>query len=397
MTMRPCRLSMILLLLAGWAGAEAAVQNPVPNTGDWFVTELFVNGAPYAPGQGPLAPSTRYLDGYYSMYLVEVLPGQYTLGLSCSVGLQPVRVYLSDRWPYAPDSRRIALPMGPTVRTHPKILEYRWQLGISPGSTSTVLYVLVERASGKACAAHSIYVAAPPILPGTTLEPGVSYLQGPSDLTLVGDQTYASYVLGRPQPPAGSSPRLPRLPLPGDLIKNGAFTEGLNHWQSHNNYETAREATSVSLRQEGLRIWSDQKPDREGVLQLINADVSEARALILRADVRVSRQAQGGTGPQGREAPIAIAVCYQDVKDDEYCHQANAWKGFYGLEPKEPGETRNGQKVPQGLWYRYQADLMQLDPKPKFIKYVSLEGSGWPEREGWVRDVHLIKRGKSHE
>jgi hypothetical protein len=37
---------------------------------------------------------------------------------------------------------------------------------------------------------------------------------------------------------------------------------------------------------------------------------------------------------------------------------------------------------------------MQLDPKPKSIKFISLEGSGWPEREGWVREVHLIKGGE---
>jgi hypothetical protein len=36
---------------------------------------------------------------------------------------------------------------------------------------------------------------------------------------------------------------------------------------------------------------------------------------------------------------------------------------------------------------------MQLEPKPATILFVSLEGSGWPSREGWVRDVHLIKSG----
>lgn len=39
-----------------------------------------------------------------------------------------------------------------------------------------------------------------------------------------------------------------------------------------------------------------QSPEPEGVLQALNADVSDAEALILRADARVDRQTQGGTG-----------------------------------------------------------------------------------------------------
>ncbi|HPR53476.1 MAG TPA: hypothetical protein PLU81_16915, partial [Deltaproteobacteria bacterium] len=177
---------------------------------------------------------------------------------------------------------------------------------------------------------------------------------------------------------------------PGDLVHNGWFTQGLNYWKTHRNYEVNQDVTSFSLDKDGLRIFSTVSHEREGLIQQIDADVSDADTLILRADVRVDTQALGGTGPDGRQAPIAIAIGYEADIGEESTEQNIFWQGFYCLEPQEPNLSTNGQKVPQGLWYRYITNLMQMEPKPKRIRFISLEGSGWPQRDGWITDVHLI-------
>jgi hypothetical protein len=220
---------------------------------------------------------------------------------------------------------------------------------------------------------------------------GITFLQGPRDFILVGERTPVSYVVERPSATLDPS-LLSVVPIPGDIVKNAWFQEGLNHWHPHRDYEISQDVGSFSLHQEGLRIWSPSKRGREGILQTLDTDVTDADRLILRADVRVTRQTLGGTGPFGRDAPVAVAVCYEDLNGTPHCKDDAFWRGFYSLEPEEPNKTTNGQKVPEGLWYRYLADLTQLDPRPRTLRYVSLEGSGWPEREGWIRDVHLIKR-----
>lgn len=394
-TALPALLIALIALIAAHAPPAGARDAPA---GDWgAVREIFANAAAqeseFQPGPLPWARALPFAGGYHAVYTVEVWPGVgYTLGLVCPATLRRVQVYLYDRWPLAPGARRVDLPMGPLVATHPQRHEYRWQLGISPRSTDTLMYVVVVAEPGaRATAAprHAIYLSSPPLVPGATLEQGVTYLQGPSDFVLAGGPPRVAYVVERPAAPA---PTLASLPLPGDLIRNARFAQGLNDWQPHRDYDTAQPVQSVSLHPEGLRIAAAEGNAREGVLQRLEANVANAEALTLRADVRVTRQSEAGTGADGRRAPIAIGICYEDVRGAEHCRERMYWKGFYSLAPSEAGGGANGQKVPPGQWYRFIADLAQLDPKPRIIKLISLEGAGLPEREGWVREVHLIKR-----
>lgn len=366
------------------------------------VIELNVDNRPYPkaiPYENIWLDRNGHFDGsFIILYSVEVLPGEnYTLGFSCPAANRKAAVTLFDRWPYSNGVKRIKLPMGPYVRTNRKILKYRWSLGISSKSSSTLLYIAVVvrpvGVAGNSSMAHTIFFTTFKTKPMSTMGQGITYLQGPNEFILAGAQESVSYIVKKPVSSFDLN-KIPTHPIHGDLIKNAWFKDGLNFWKPHKNYSISKDVDFFSLQAEGLKISSLSEKSKAGILQVIEKDVTHADTLTLRVDVKVDKQTLGGTGPDGKDAPIAVAVNYT-VRNDKSDSGSNIfWKGFFSLDPVEPMKSVNGQKVPEGLWYRYIFNLMQLKPKPKFINFISLEGSGWPEREGWVKDVHLIKRGK---
>ena len=369
------------------------------------VIELNVYDRPY-PKAIPyentwLDRNGHFAGSFFILYSVEVIPGEnYTLGFSCPAANRNASVTLFDRWPYSHGVKRIKLPMGPHVRTNRKRLKYRWNMGISSKSSSTLLYIAVAVRSGdiagNSSMAHTIFFTTFKTKPMSTMGQGITYLQGPNEFILAGEQDSVSYVVKKPVSSFDLS-KIPTRPIPGDLIKNAWFKDGLNYWKPHKNYSISQDVDFFSLHADGLKIFSLSENNKAGILQVIEKDVSDSDTLTLRVDVKVDKQTLGGTGTDGKDAPIAVAVSYTacDGKDDPGSNIF--WKGFFSLDPVEPMKSANGQKVPEGLWYRYIFNLMQLKPKPSFINFISLEGSGWPEREGWVKDVHLIKRGKNDE
>ncbi|MFQ5736499.1 MAG: hypothetical protein ACE5GY_06500 [Thermodesulfobacteriota bacterium] len=391
-----------LALCAQASGASAALRRSAATGHGGRVIELYINGSPYTGGfylhgAGPLNRTRAISASYHALYIAEVMPGgRYSVGLSFPAkGAEAgFRVSLFDRWPYVEKARRVELPMGPTVRTARERVEYRWEVDISPRSTGTVLYILVEAGgtgAGEALPRHTVFIVTPPTKPSSTRAAGITFLQGPMDFVLTGERMYVAYEVEMPE--AAPPRELPVPPLPGDLIRNGRFIEGLKHWTPHVEYET-REAGSgfFSLGPAGLKIRSKASGHRAGLLQVIDADVRDAGSVMLRAVVKATKQTLAGTGPEGEDAPIAVAVCYEDVEGGEHCGGSAFRKGFYFLDPEDKGRAADGQKVSRGVWYRFMADLMELDPRPAVIRYVSLEGSGWAEREGWVREIHLLKR-----
>jgi len=387
-------------MLAAGILAATSIYASTPWESRWHVVELMPDSRPY-PGAIPyrnswLNTSHHISGGYAVLYSIELIPGGfYTLGLSCPSYARDVAVVLFDRWPGSPGARMVTLPMGPLVRTSTKSLEYRWNLGISPQSTSTLLYVSVEERPTEPKhmeLPHTVFVRSTPTKPSSRVGQGITYLQGPQNLVLTGEREQVAYLVRKPEVEREAEAETTSMvmAIPGDLVHNGWFTQGLNYWKTHRNYEVNQDVTSFSLDKDGLRIFSTVSHEREGLIQQIDADVSDADTLILRADVRVDTQALGGTGPDGRQAPIAIAIGYEADIGEESTEQNIFWQGFFCLEPQEPNLSTNGQKVPQGLWYRYITNLMQMEPKPKRIRFISLEGSGWPQRDGWITDVHLI-------
>lgn len=391
MTLRLFRpMACLLAVLGICAPAGAQTLFDIGMSPDRHVYELRVGGGrhhaqyPAAVGRGFHYPNSASL-----IYLVNVFPGVYSLGLSFPAGdinYKPA-VSLFDRWPYDSAARRYDLPMGPMAPAGGRKIEYLWSLGISPASTSTLLYIAVEvpGTAGAHPFPHEIYITAPQS-PLYTMERGITFLSGPSDLVLESDRGAVAYVVDTS---AFDPDALPPLPIPGDLVENGSFRDGLNHWTPCRERAPAEKVESFALKERTLQIKGTEKDVREGVMQKMSVDVSKTAALILRADVMVVEQTQGGLGPAGRNAPIAIAVGYKDASGKDGLF----WKGFYSLAPDDPAQNKDGQKVPKGKWYRCLFDLMQLDPKPAEVLFIALEGSGWPVREGWVREVHLIKSG----
>lgn len=400
--MRSFILSIAMLLflpLAAAAGDTIVGVGPGGYAGI-SVIELYINGGPYRGGisfdrRRPLSRGGYARGGYTALYIAEVMPGEeYTLGLAYPASKNRFRVTLFDRWPHLKKARRVELPMGPTLRTSRERVEYRWRVGVSPRSTSTLMYIMVETKPVDLALKwlpHTVFITTPPVTPSSTVGRGVTYLQGPRKLVLAGEGDNVSYVIETPKPTVDPS-RFPKRRIPGDMVRNGWFSEGLNYWKPHVGYGPSGDWSSFSLKDGDLSIFGMKNGERAGFMQIIDADVSDADSLVLRADVKVDKQTLGGTGPDGRTAPIALSVCYEDVDGAEHCGDQAFWKGFYTLPPEGKGKTVNGQKVPEGLWYRYMGDLMDLEPKPRIIKYISIEGSGWPERAASVRSVHLIKR-----
>jgi hypothetical protein len=340
----------------------------------------------------------HYANSCTWIYLVNTLPGSYNLNFSYPAGninLNPV-VSLFDRWPYDQMARRYELPMGPKGVKNRNQIEYRWDMGISRASTSSQLYIAVEMSSGMNCSTpfpHDINITAPALSPMYTLEKGVTFLQGPADLILTGGVDVSlSYAIDKTEQGFDAG-ILPAMPVKGDLIKNGSFKDGLSHWTPHRDRMPEDNVKTFSLSEGILKIKAADENVREGLMQEIGTDVKGAASVVLMADVMVKKQTQAGLGPDGKDAPIAIAVGYKDSAGGDNSKTLIFYKGFYSLKPEEKDKNSDGQLVIRDQWYRNIFDLMQLDPKPVSIQYISIEGSGWPAREGWIRDIHLIKSG----
>jgi hypothetical protein len=372
-------------------------------------THGFRSVVPLHPGRHPFKGNLAYRnswlsnDFYYNrsyvvLYSFEVIPGQdYTLGFSCPAWARNVAVSLFDKYPYASGARRYTLPMGPALHAGRKTSHYRWRMGIARDSVDTLLYVAVEVPSKEPVRdklPHTIFLSDRPTNPMSSINQGITCLRGPDDFLLTHHPQPIAYVVQKEDQPAAGDEAAP-LPIPGDLIQNSSFADGLNHWRPHRDYLEYWNVKTFVLEAEGLKFSSDTPCPREGIMQRIEKDVSDAQALYLRADIKVVRQALGGTGPEGRTAPVAIAICYQDTNGQKHCEKDIFWRGFYSLEPVEGQQGTNGRKVPENLWYRYIFDMMQLEPKPKYIHFIALESSGWAQRVAWVKNIHLIKKGTS--
>ncbi len=343
-----------------------------------------------------LGNDSQYDHGYGVLYSFEVIPGNdYTLGFSRPAFARNVTVSLFNKWPYASGARRFTLPMGPALHSGLKTSRFRWHLGIARESVDTLLYVAVEVPSQELIRdkfPHTIFLVAHQTHSMAGMTRGITYLQGPDDFLLVGSHQPIAYVVQEKEKTAAGI-ETTSLPIPGDLVQNSFFTNGLNHWQPHREYRENQAVTTFALQTQGVKLSSMKPSVGEGIMQLIEKDVSNAQALYLRADIKVVRQTLGGTGTDGRTAPLAIAICYQDSSGEKHCEKDNFWRGFFMLEPVEGQQSTNGQKVPANLWFRYIFDMMQLEPKPKYIYSIAMEGSGWAQREAWVNNIHLIKKG----
>lgn len=152
---------------------------------------------------------------------------------------------------------------------------------------------------------------------------------------------------------------------------------------------------------QGMQLKSVLGKKRVGLMQAIEADVTAYRSLLLTAEVKVDKQHIGGTGYDGREAPLAVFVTYTDVEGithDRLPLQAADtekrmfWRGLYILNPQPPAGDAYGVKLDAGAWHTLRFELMELDPKPRQIHTLGVESSGRAPCDASVRLVSLKGR-----
>lgn len=179
-----------------------------------------------------------------------------------------------------------------------------------------------------------------------------------------------------------------------ELVANFSFTRLAAGWLPCVDFiPTDYQAGLVSLPQ-GMQIQSTIGDRRIGLLQKIETDVSGFQSLRVSAEVKVDKQRMSGTGYDGREAPLALFVTYTDVKGVKHdqlplntsdTEKRLFWRGLYILKPQPPASEANGIFLETGVWSTISFELMELEPKPKVIHSVGIEGSGRSPRDASVR------------
>ncbi|GEM_PF-2756081 len=188
------------------------------------------------------------------------------------------------------------------------------------------------------------------------------------------------------QPPAANS-----------VLPPESFSAGLGSWYEEVWFKKASSGGEVTTSDKGATFFGKGN-SRSGIMLDINKDVSNYKSLVLKASIIVENQELSGTGWQGREAPVAVAVSYQDVDGVEHnqlgIHDSEPnqmfWRGFYYLDPNDgQAVTERGIKVTRNQPYNYSFDLTKLDPKPKTIHFIAIEGAGWGGRRASVSEISI--------
>ncbi|MDU4961026.1 MAG: hypothetical protein E6X17_10270 [Sporomusaceae bacterium] len=193
------------------------------------------------------------------------------------------------------------------------------------------------------------------------------------------------------------------LIVPGagsELLVNPTLTRLADGWQPCLDFQPVTDPAGLTPLPQGMRLGSVLDGRRTGMLQTLEADVSNYQSLLLSAEIRVDRQSLGGTGWYGQEAPLALFVTYTDVngvRHDQLAAAAGSgarmfWHGWYILKPQPPALADNGTAIESGVWRRVSFDLLALEPRPRVIHAVGVEGSGRAPREASVRSVSLTAR-----
>ncbi len=207
-----------------------------------------------------------------------------------------------------------------------------------------------------------------------------------------------------PTIPLQSIPTRPPTPTPTpspETIFTETFTAQTGNWYEEIWYKPADALGEVVFGDKGVTFIGIERNSRSGIMVDLNADVSDYSRIMIHAVVQADMQTLSGTGFNGREAPVAIAVAYIDINDlvhtglseDPTYTQQMFWRGFYYMDPilHNSGQAVNinGVKVVQHEPYTYEFDLVTLDPKPKTILFIALEGAGWRERQGSVLEFTI--------
>jgi len=185
-----------------------------------------------------------------------------------------------------------------------------------------------------------------------------------------------------------------------DILPTTTFKNGLGSWYEEVWYQPASSGGEVTTGSDGVTFTGVQANSKSGIMISLNQDVSSYSKVQVNVDGTVNEQTLPGTGLNGREAPVAIAVEYKSIDgvnhnllgEDPSASGQMFWRGFYFMDSGSGYGITNGVKVTQNLPFSYSFDLMTLNPKPKTIESVSLEGAGWKTRVGSVSSISITAK-----
>lgn len=189
-----------------------------------------------------------------------------------------------------------------------------------------------------------------------------------------------------------------------EVLTNNSFEDGADGWQGHTYFSTTTtddQYDQLSV-EDGVVTFTADESDpvstRYGLLQVVNLDVRNTDSITLSARVQANESSLGGTGQQGREAPVAVGVVYYDqdcvlhsgLPEDPKQGLATRmfWRGFYYQEPTGSEVSSFGTKTEPSEWLEYSIDLKQFNPQ--VITVVGVEGAGWKPRSGSVAEISLV-------
>ncbi len=363
----------------------------LPATSKWF------NGMTDYRQRSSVVRQGAFGNGHQSVYLMKLAPGaDYTLGLRYPAdSVQKPSILLFDRWPGDSKAKRYKFPMGPVVRTNYKKIEYRWRLAVSPRSEGSLAFLVVESKQNFSRTAdpfrYFIYLTTPAISPIRQIGEGITYLRGPSDLFLAEPSEAVEYIVEYPyrRARAGRDHRGGSR-SEGNLISNGQFYEGLEGWEVLSGSSASETAGRVAVGNEGLRLWSNDPEARPGVRQTIQRYVRDARSLLLTSALRLEIPTSRDLLQSSDSPMLQISICYLDAKKVEHCGEGAYKRNFTTAGRRS--ENSRWIEVENGQWYRFEDELMDLDPRPDVIESISITGGGLKDSEAWVESISLVIR-----
>ena len=197
---------------------------------------------------------------------------------------------------------------------------------------------------------------------------------------------------GRPSTPM---PCLP-LPIPGDLVKNGTFRDGLNNWTP----SPGPHPLGDNIKSGFYKLRDPKRRGRAGHPGRDHAEDKRGcrRRTIARPEggyVGLSEQTQGGSVPwRARTLPLRLPSGIETLPARKGEKDMVFWKGFYCLDPedaaKNPERDRRFPKA-SGTGISSTSCSSTRNPRPS-CSSPSRARDG-PAGQGCAREVHLIKSG----
>jgi hypothetical protein len=181
-----------------------------------------------------------------------------------------------------------------------------------------------------------------------------------------------------------------------DLVLNGNFRDGLNHWSVYN--EQGVDGGVVNGQAEVIlsndryavrlaRMGEDGNHCETGIVQDTYKDVRDFDSLKLHADVQLLYQSLSGGGYLSSEFPIILRIDYKD----QYGIDRFWTHGFY-YQNEANFPVQNGTNIPRYRWYPYETDNLMDELgnlRPTWITSIRIYASGW-NYQSMVSEVGLI-------